>query len=185
MRIGLAWAQEKNDESGHSVDGPHALTNWPEKEAGKVPSLISYSPAPRGHEQWGFSIDDDSIVLRWTKLELRPRSTSKELIVLRELLKGLQLVQQLQEQDDLEQPIPTHVTRNARGVVRDFFEYIGRYWRGNLKKGGKFALDEVPLDIVLTHPAVWSPFFIGMFGTSLSLLNLVRVTPVCVVGFSQ
>ena len=136
------------------MDGPHVLTNWPQKEASKVPSVISYSPSSKRCKQWGYSIDDDSMVLRWTKLELRPRHTIKELAVLRELLKGLKLVKELQDQDDLERGIPVHVTTKAKGVIRDFIGYIGRYWRENMISNGKFVLDEVPLDIVITHPAV-------------------------------
>jgi hypothetical protein len=136
------------------VDGPHVLTNWPQKEASKVPSAISYSTSPKKCKQWGYSIDDDSVVLRWTKLELRPRSTVKELAVLRELLNGLKLMKELQEEDDLGKEIPVHVIRNAKGVIRDFIDRIGRYWRENMISNGKFALNEVPLDLVITHPAV-------------------------------
>lgn len=151
----MAWAQQKNDESNLPVlDGPNVLKDWPEKTDSKVPSVISYSPSPARCKQWGYSIDADSTVLRWTKLELRPRSTTKELTVLRELVKGLKLVQELQEQDDIQKEIPMHVTRNARGVVRDFIGQVGRYWREYMISQGKFVLDEVPLDIVITHPAV-------------------------------
>jgi len=154
MHTGIAWSQQKSNESSLSIDGPHVLTNWPHKEASKVPSAMSYSSSPQRCKQWGYSIDDDSTVLRWTKLELKPRSTAKELTVLRELLKGLELVRELQEQDDLTMEIPTHVTRNAKGVVRDFMGYVARFWRDTMISNGKFALDEVPLDIVITHPAV-------------------------------
>jgi len=149
----LAWAPQK-DESTPSVDSLQVLTNWPQEEASKVPSIISYSPSLQRCKQWGYSVDDDSTVLRWTKLELKPRSTIKELNVLRELLKGLKLVQELQEEDDLENGMPMHVTKNARGVIRDFIGHIGRYWRETMISNGKFVLDEVSLDIVITHPAV-------------------------------
>ena len=153
-KIGLAYAQQQDEESKPTLDNLEVVTNWLGKEGPKVPSAISYSPTSGGCKQWGYSIDDNSTVLRWTKLELRPRSTVKELSVLRELVKGLKLVQELEEQDDLDEGIPMHVTKNAKAVVRDYISHVGRHWHKSMGAEGKFALDEVHLDIVITHPAV-------------------------------
>lgn len=70
--------------------------------ARKVPLAYSYSKASTTGEcrQWGYSISDNSDVLPWTKLELEPHTTVRELEVLRDLVKGLDLLKELRANKD-------------------------------------------------------------------------------------
>ena len=129
--------------------------------APKVPSLISYSKtsATRRHRQWGYSIDENSHVIRWTKLELESRSKEKELDILRDLVDGLDLVSQLHTNKDtsLRNKVPEHITKDAEDVVQDFLGKVSREWYLYMKRQGKYTLESVPLDMVISHPAVGTP----------------------------
>jgi hypothetical protein len=134
--------------------------NWPEANAKKVPSEYSYSKTSveKRCRQWGYSIDDESQVMRWTKLELEPRTTVRELEVLRELVKGLDLVNELRANENAANTndIPRHISRDAGDIVRDYLLEVAREWYLYIKSQSRHTLDTVPLDIVVTHPAVRS-----------------------------
>ena len=123
----------------------------------KVPSAISYSKtdATRRHRQWGYSIDEHSQVVRWTKLELEQCSASKELDILRDLVDGLDLLNELRvdESTSLDK-IPRHIYKDAQEVVKDFLGKVAREWFLYIKGRGRYTLETVPLDIVITHPTV-------------------------------
>jgi hypothetical protein len=131
---------------------------WPGKEALKVPSAFSYSrtSSERRCKQWGYSIDDNSQVMRWTKLELEPRTAINELDVLRELTKGLDLIRELQNNEDagIMNEIPRHIARDSGDLVKDYLSKVTREWYQYMRSKGKHTLENVPLDIVITHPAV-------------------------------
>lgn len=118
----------------------------------KVPSQISYSETNKGNTQWGFSIDEHSHVLQWTKLELMPRSPAKELAVLRNLLNGGKLLENL---NDLEREVPKHLTRSANEVIQDFLSRVVKEWQQYMKANAHEVLSEMPLDIVVTYPVSW------------------------------
>ncbi|KAH0537284.1 hypothetical protein FGG08_005909 [Glutinoglossum americanum] len=126
---GLAWIQTTGQDSP-SVSDVKVFKIWPERDAQKVPSAYSYSKTLRRRKQWGYSIDDESQVMRWTKLQLEPRTTVKELDILRELVKGLDLVNELQANEDaaITNDIPRHISKDAGDVVRDFLGKVSREW---------------------------------------------------------
>lgn len=137
--------------------------DWPEKTAQKVPSAYSYSKADsaKQREQWGYSINENSQVIRWSKLDIGPRTTTRELEVLRDLVTGLDLVNKLHrtEQDFRANDVPQHLSKDSSDVIRDYLGKVARKWYQSMKTGpGRNALDNVPLDIVITHPAVSSYF---------------------------
>ncbi|KAH8656646.1 hypothetical protein BGZ60DRAFT_567767 [Tricladium varicosporioides] len=156
---GLAWMVTKEDEDIPALKDIKIFNNWPEKTSVKVPSTISYSASsPQANKrQWGHSIDDDSRVLRWTKLELEPRETLKELEDLQELAKGLDLVKQLKENSEVgvAKDIPKHLSKNAEDIVRDYLYKVAREWRHEFAMQSQASLNAVPVDIVITHPASW------------------------------
>ncbi|KAH6665783.1 hypothetical protein B0J14DRAFT_605889 [Halenospora varia] len=156
---GLAWMQTRDDGRPLSVADLRSFRNWPGKDAEKVPSSYSYSKTSRQarKKQWGYSIDDQSRVLRWTKLELEPRETKKELEELRELVQGLNLVKKLKENRDTGKvdEIPRHISKDAIEIIRDYLSKIARAWRDHMTYRSASVLTEVPLDIVITHPAAW------------------------------
>lgn len=158
----LAWAQSDGSAKNSLSDlGPDLVVfrEWPGASMQRVPSAISYSPtSPDKHcSQWGWSIDDDSKVLKWTKLELEPQDTATELAQLRELTKGLDLVRELRENETmgLMNDVPEHITKSAEDVVRDYLSKVSRVWYQHMKSQGRYTLERVPLDLVITHPATW------------------------------
>ncbi|KAF2496481.1 hypothetical protein BU16DRAFT_581790 [Lophium mytilinum] len=129
-------------------------TSWPGGEERKVPSTISYSECSCGNrcKQWGHNIDDDSLRMQWTKLELEPRSVQSELEVLRDLTRGLDLPMRLQQHQSVS--APRHLAKDAEDVVRDYLSKIARLWYQDIKATSTFALDRIPVDMVVTHPVV-------------------------------
>ncbi|KAF4625147.1 hypothetical protein G7Y89_g13022 [Cudoniella acicularis] len=156
---GLAWIQTDGQNSP-SLSDITVYRSWPEKDAQKVPSSFSYSrtSAAKRCRQWGYSIDDESEVLRWTKLELEPRTAEQELGVVRELMKGLDLISKLRVNEDAAatSDIPHHISKSSEDVVRDYMTKIAREWYQHMRSVGRYTLENVPLDIVITHPATWS-----------------------------
>lgn len=129
----------------------------------KVPSTYSYSKASTAGEyrQWGYSICDDSDVVQWTKLELEPRTTFRELEVLRELVKGLDLLNDLRASKDaaIKNDVPRFLPKESCDIVRDYLGKVAREWYSYMSDQPISVLKSVPIDIVLTHPAVNSPFW--------------------------
>ena len=158
--LGLAWLQTTGQDNP-SVNDIKVLRTWPTKEAKKVPSAYSYSPSAKGRKQWGYSIDDDSLVMRWTKLELehKHRTATKELDDLGKLINGLNLINELwgDENAGVTNNVPRHLGKNAGDVVGDYLGKVAKEWYVYMKKRGRNILSNVPLDIVITHPAVSCP----------------------------
>jgi hypothetical protein len=132
---------------------------WPGADVEFVPSVYSYSRTDPGTRkaQWGWSIDDNSKILKWTKLELQPQDTKTELSQLKELTKGLDLLRQLRrnEEEGVWDDVPQHITKSAEDVVRDFLTKVSRVWYQHMKsQNNQYVLEQVPLDLVITHPAV-------------------------------
>jgi hypothetical protein len=100
------------------------------------------------------------MVFKWTKLELKPRTAVKELDVLLKLTEGLDLLRKLDEDDDLAADVPKHITKDAAGIIRDYLRDVAKEWGQHIKASGQFTLDNVPLDIVVTCPAVRSFLFV-------------------------
>jgi hypothetical protein len=139
-----------------------ALFNgWPRRETQKVPSAISYSPTSRRRRQWGHDIDDDSAVMRWTKLELEPRDKNSELERLRDTVRGLNLMNTFRQDQNaaVNNEVPRHLGKAPEDILRDFIRKVARQWYEYMQTDaqsvlGSVALSNVPLDIVVTHPTV-------------------------------
>jgi hypothetical protein len=147
---------QSDGKTSNTIEDLVEYTHWPEERGPKVPSAFSYSDTKGPHhcKQWGHDIDDDSKVMQWTKLELEPKATVKELEILRDLLKGLNLVNECRADESKE--IPQYLTRDSGDIVRDYLLKISRHWLDFMEDAGQFTLDtdRVPLDIIVTHPAV-------------------------------
>ena len=116
---------------------------------GKVPSQRSFQKTKNGNVQWGFSIDDDSEVLQWTKLELMPREPAKELVTLKNLLRGSDTYGR-----SLLQTAPRQLTFNAQDVIEDFLGKVVKEWVQFMNRRAARALENIDVDVVMTHPAV-------------------------------
>lgn len=156
---GLAWMQTTGDRLPRFED-LHLFRQWPERNEAKVPSEISYSIASRnddGHvfRQWGYSIETGCKVLRWTKLELvRNRSLLEELEVLNELVNGLHEVNELHNDTDGAASVPRHLSKTTEDIIEAYLSSVAREWKNFITSQGEFVLNRVPVDIVVTHPAV-------------------------------
>ena len=182
----LAWAQTNGQTTCNSLSdlelktGLTVFRNWPGRAAQKVdiekldiervPSQFSYSNTKNGCQQWGWSIDDDSNVLRWTKLDLEPRSPVGELEVLSHLMKGLDLVRELRANKNaaITNDIPRHIARSSEDVVQDYLGRVAREWYMHMKGKTIHTLQRVPIDLVITHPAVRYPLLSMLLTTQLS-----------------
>jgi hypothetical protein len=120
-----------------------------------VPSLVSYSRTPNVRKQFGHDIDDQSEVVKWTKLDLDPKPATDHLRQLENTTKGLKLVQALyRDKPALERDIPYHISKDTTEIVRHFLEQVVRAWKDQIKESADGALGVIPIDIVVTHPAV-------------------------------
>jgi len=115
-----------------------------------VPSQISFKRAPNGEKQWGFNIAESAVVFKWTKLELMPRNAASELETLQKLLEAQTLLNQVRSGGETGKQL----TRTAQDIITDFLTKLGREWLFWMREQGVNTLQEVPLDIVVTHPVV-------------------------------
>ncbi|KAF2473741.1 uncharacterized protein BDR25DRAFT_341026 [Lindgomyces ingoldianus] len=155
---GLAWAQKRGAHDVISVDNLNVFKKWPARSESKVPSAISYSWSPNGCAQWGFDIDNDAKIFKWTKLELTTRDSVKELKVLLDLMNGLELIQRMgKESEEVgSEEVPDHLTKSPENVLTDYLMKLSREWYEHMHSGGINTLANVPLDLVITHPVNWS-----------------------------
>lgn len=148
-------SRQKDQDLDALADDIRVLQGWPTHESEKVPSEISYSPSPKGCRQWGYDIDDNSRVLKWTKLELEEtRSRSAELRTLAETLWGMQLLD-LSEDAVIRNDIPRHLAKEPEDIVKDYLDNIAEQTLEEIcTQVGRRVADNIPIDMVITHPAV-------------------------------
>jgi hypothetical protein len=136
-------------------------TKWEKRTAVKVPSKISYSPS-LNCKQWGYDIDHGSDTMQWTKLDLDYKTTVDYLTQLKETVGALGLRDKLyaSQEDDAEPVVPTHISLDSAEIMRDYLQRVIAAWQKQYTAALHNLLGEVPIDIVVTHPAVRqaSPF---------------------------
>ena len=147
------------NEEGASLEKLKVFKAWPRQESTKVPSVISYSRTKTRTRQWGHDIDDQSKVLAWTKLELEPQSKLTELRHLLDTARGLKEIK-----DFLADPnagrstdVPRHLPKSAGDIVADYMNKVVRWWYADLNAETRSLFGNVPIRLVVTHPAVDSP----------------------------
>jgi hypothetical protein len=157
---GLAW-MHSDGESTPQFSNLKLFTDWPGKNEPKVPSEVSYSMASgtasdRVYRPWGSTIDPKSKVLRWTKLKLfQDYSPLAELETLEGLIKGLADIKSLYSESDETTDVPRHLSRTSKDIIEFYLSFIAEEWVAYVTNQAQFVLDEVPVDIVVTHPAMW------------------------------
>lgn len=142
------------------VSDVNVFTGWPKFSTTKVPSVISYGPTHTGSKQWGHDVCDGSEIMRWTKLELRPLNRAGELERLLETARYLPVstsirngVSDMAKDQSL---VPMYLGLSPTDVVADFLKKVARLWFETMEKQSRATLQNVPLDLVVTHPGVWS-----------------------------
>lgn len=160
---GLAWMQQRST-AAPEFKHVELFTSWRDSSGNpKVPSEISYSKGTRTSSQNGHGSEQHKLVLHWTKLELETRRPVTELETLQEALSGMGLLKRFRSTADPElgHETPRHLSKSPTDVVKDFLWTVSRQYYTHMKKPPtSTALSQggVPLDIVLTHPAVRCPF---------------------------
>jgi hypothetical protein len=134
------------------LDKIQVFRNWGVGQEPKVPSQISYAPGSSNQPQWGFSIEAGAPAFRWTKLALRSQSTINELESMKDLAMGLSKLSNL-ESGDVASEI-RYLCKTPQDIVADYLEYVSQVWEDSMRARAASALDEVPIDVVITHPAV-------------------------------
>lgn len=155
----MAWAHSKNATQALSLADVKVFRKWPARSELKVPSAKSYSWSAKGRAQWGFDIDDHSKIFKWTKLELVPRKAVAELKVLADLVKGLELTNNIGHEandDDAAKEVPQHLTKTPEEILENYLSEVSREWYRDMVATSAYVFDNVPVDIVITHPVVGS-----------------------------
>ncbi|CAK7228219.1 hypothetical protein SCUCBS95973_006807 [Sporothrix curviconia] len=152
---GVAYAQS----TGRVIDlnDIHVVQNWPGASEVKVPSQISYSDSKQRLMQYGYNIDEDSEVLSKTKLELQDTNDrGRELTTFTQTLHGLASLR-LNDANSIAGRIPRHLAKTAEDIVQDYLEHISEVtYDDMINTLGRAVPEQIPIDIVITHPAKWS-----------------------------
>lgn len=123
----------------------------------RVPSQISYTPVtPSQHyRQWGGYFAPGSTILRWTKLELDQQERTYELGHILDVLcdtnnLDFEYIRHASDKHDQRQPFydPVDVIANYLARVRETL------WAALLSQFGSVMLMTIPIDLVVTVPAV-------------------------------
>ncbi|KAK3370874.1 hypothetical protein B0T24DRAFT_650103 [Lasiosphaeria ovina] len=154
--LSIASGRKENDLE-LLADDIRVIQSFKKTESQKVPSEISYSPSPKGCEQWGYDIDDNSRVLKWTKLDLEEtKNRTTELRTLAETLYGLRTLN-LSEDEVIKNNIPRHLAKEPEDIVKDYLDHIAEKTHDAISNEvGRLVLAKFPIDMVVTHPAQWS-----------------------------
>lgn len=130
-------------------------TYWGEKmgNSDKIPSVISYSDSSEKREQqWGASLSPNAVAMINTKLELDLRGTTDELDLILQTLDG---VNNLRFQHIREiGPLPDYPCKGPEAIVTDYLTRVFDYLLDQVDNFSEELRRVIPVDIVLTIPAV-------------------------------
>ena len=121
----------------------------------KVPSLITYSP--NKGTMWGYGIGEGAYVLRWTKLQLEPPTRDEALERLKHTLEETRLLAFDVNGGREPASIPYHLTCSTERIVTDYLHHVAEAVEKDIigkQENGALALEECPIDLIITHPAV-------------------------------
>lgn len=122
----------------------------------KIPSIISYSPAsPTGEQQWGYSLSKDAVAMTNTKLELDVQDDRlDELELTLKLLEGTSNLQFNHVR--VSSGFPEYTWKEPEEIVTDYLTKVFQSVSQDSPIGIALGLN-LPVDIVITVPAVWQP----------------------------
>jgi hypothetical protein len=137
-----------------------SFQGWPQANADKVPSMISFSDSNGSYSQYGYEIAPKSMTLQWNKLELKdPEDRGAELRMLEKALHDLALLEDLRnpamsDEDRDNIVVPGHVGKTPEDVVTEYMKRLAsRFQREVDANEGRAVLDNNIVDVVVTHPA--------------------------------
>ena len=124
----------------------------------KIPSVISYSLKTANREQqWGTDLSPQAIAMVHTKLQLDVDDVSAELDLILQALDGMHNLDFRYIRDA--GSAPKYPRKGPEEIVED---YLTRVFDYLLQAVGSFTQelrDRIPVDIVVTVPAVCNDFF--------------------------
>ena len=155
---GVAYlpVKQKDQDLDALANDIKVIQSWKKHSAEKVPSDYSYSPSLiHACDQWGYDIDDNSRVLKWTKLALEESNNrTLELENLTKLLYEMRVVD-LNDETVINNKIPRHLAKEPEDIVVDYLENVAEKTLDEISSQvGRHVPDNIPVDIVVTHPAV-------------------------------
>ncbi|KAI3339486.1 hypothetical protein F4824DRAFT_45665 [Ustulina deusta] len=149
---GVAWILTTGNTP--RLEDINVVTNWPTGELRpKVPSLFTYTENPG--EQWGYGIGDNAHVISWNKMKLEKPS---RLEAIKTLLKTLEPAEQLAF-DPLSasrNQVQPHLAKTPEDILGDYLVRVATVVRQDIRnKRDEAVLKKFPIDLVITHPAIW------------------------------
>jgi len=147
--------KEMEDDAEALAGDITVITQWEKNSSEKVPSDYSYSPSlVKNCQQWGYDIDDHSRVIKWTKLALEETGgRHKELQELAKLLWEMRILH-LTDELVITNNLPRHLAKEPEDVATDYLERVAEKTLREIEVIGKHIPEKIPLDMVITHPAV-------------------------------
>jgi hypothetical protein len=125
--------------------------------AGKVPSIVSYSPA--NDQQWGANISGDSIAMVNTKMELDVQENKiDELELILQLLHGTDNLDF--ENVRKSRGYPAYTFKTPEEIVGDYlseiFKHVNKFFDEMImtEAFGVNLKEKIPVDLVITVPVV-------------------------------
>lgn len=121
----------------------------------KVPSLFTYDP--QGGGCWGHNIRENSVIIRWTKLELEVPLRSKALEALRRTLAEASMLR-FTARGAADGNVPEHLIKSSPQIMTAYLTEVAKAVRADIEAKRSAAtelLARFPIDLVITHPAKW------------------------------
>lgn len=117
-----------------------------------MPSVFTYS-ANTG-QNWGYDIGNSAYVIRWTKLRLEVPTRLNALQSMKHMAEEARMLNL--EPQGRRAEIPRHLVRTSVDIVTDYLREVINHVRGEIENTRDAReLQQFPIDIVITHPAVW------------------------------
>jgi hypothetical protein len=171
--IGVAYQEVTGTDNN---DSEIVISNWPKTVAEKVPSEISYSPAPGGERQWGYEFGPLACKLVWTKLELAQQRRPEELRMILDALNGMENL----DFDTIRRSggLPEYPAKDPVDIVADYLTYVREHLMENLVQDyGPHYISTVPVDIVFAVPAVSGKLSLVLDSVSFWLSRSGQILP--------
>jgi hypothetical protein len=118
-----------------------------------VPSVFTYSA--NSGQKWGYDIGGSAYVIRWTKLKLEVPTRLNALQSMRRMAEEARMLN-LGPQAGGRTEIPRHLIRTSVDIATDYLREVIDHVRTAIENTRDAqTLQQFPIDIVITHPAVW------------------------------
>ncbi len=130
----------------------NVVQSWgPQYNDPKVPSVFTYSDG-HGGKRWGFGISNLPNALKLTKLKLQTHSKLETLETLKDYL------EEMRDQQIGSRPA-LHLLKTPTETVMDYLVEVANCVRRDIEgQRIPILLERTPIDLVITHPGVWSSF---------------------------